>query len=160
MKVQRVRGARRLQVAAVTVLAGAAIALHGSFESRLPWVAAGLSSSLVAQQPAIDWSRAIEMTVLLVEYRFAGAPLVFKSGTAYRLRLENSGAEFHDFTSPEFFKAVTLRHADVLAPHVDRVIVAPGEHKTIEIYVREPGRYALICADHDWAGMKGEIVVE
>ena len=31
----------------------------------------------------------------------------------------------------------------------------------IEPFVpQKPGRYALTCADHDWAGMIGEITIE
>jgi uncharacterized cupredoxin-like copper-binding protein len=38
--------------------------------------------------------------------------------------------------------------------------VQPGASADIDLEPVKAGTYKLICADHDWDGMTGEIVVE
>lgn len=108
----------------------------------------------------IDWASAQLVTVHLVDTRFEPEKLSFKRGVPYRLRLENRGKEMHEFTAPEFFKAIAVRNPEVLEQAGNEVLVQPKEHKELYFVADKPGRYPLTCADHDWAGMSGEITVE
>jgi plastocyanin len=112
------------------------------------------------ETPGIDWSTAQDMTLILVDDRFIPAELDFAHGQVYRLRLENRGAELHEFTAPAFLAAITLRERTALAAAGNEIVIQPRTAKTITFMAGPPGRYDLICADHDWAGMLGTIVVE
>jgi uncharacterized cupredoxin-like copper-binding protein len=101
-----------------------------------------------------------EVTVVLSEYRFSPDHLVFRRGAAYRLLLENRGKELHEFTAPAFFRAVSVGTPGMLAAGGGEIVLRPGERKELQFIASAPGRYALFCADHDWAGMTGEIVIE
>ena len=105
-----------------------------------------------AQQAAL-------VTVQLVDDRFVPDKLAFKSGVLYQLRLENNGKEMHEFTAPEFFKTIEVKNPQVLEQGLPEVLLHPGEKKDLYLIARQPGRYPLICADHDWDGMLGEIEV-
>jgi len=124
-------------------LIGAALALAGT----------GLAS-------AADWSRSQPVAVVTVEYRFQPNRLDFRQGVAYRLHLENRGRELHEFTAPNFFRAVELGNPEVLNPERSEIVLHPGEQKDLYFVPLHPGRYRLTCSDHDWAGMTGEITVE
>lgn len=95
----------------------------------------------------------------MTEYRFSPDRLLFQHGLPYRLVLENRGAELHEFTAPEFLAAIALDNPDSLASGGKEVVVRPGARKELRFVALRPGRYAMRCADHDWAGMIGEIVV-
>lgn len=120
-------------------------------------------AALVAVLPtgagATDWSTANKVTVAMVEYTFKPAGLSFQQGVAYRLRVNNKGKKTHEFTAPEFFKAVDLRDAKPLNADRTEIVVQPGQHKDLYFVALQPGSYKLICADHDWAGMEGEITI-
>jgi uncharacterized cupredoxin-like copper-binding protein len=109
---------------------------------------------------SVDWSGAIPVTVRLVDERFVPDALVFKHGVPYRLRLENTGHHMHEFTAPEFLKAVTIRNPEVLAEAKNELLLQPGETKELYFVAPSPGQFALTCADHDWDGMTGSIKVE
>jgi uncharacterized cupredoxin-like copper-binding protein len=94
------------------------------------------------------------------EYRFEPAHLVFRQGIAYRLHLDNEGKEMHEFTAPDFFKAVRVGNPEILAGNGDDVVVQPGQQRDLLFVAERPGRYRLTCADHDWAGMDGDITIE
>ena len=100
------------------------------------------------------------ITVDTLEYSFRPADLRFRHGVPYRLHLENIGKEMHEFTAPEFFKAVDVENPEVLVAAGNEVLLQPGDRKDVRFIPRIPGRYHLTCADHDWAGMIGEIVIE
>lgn len=110
--------------------------------------------------PAVDWSSAQLVTVQMVEDRFIPNKLSFRHGVPYRLRLENKGSEMHEFTAPEFFKAIFVKNPEVLEQEKNEVLLHPNERKDLYFVAPKPGHYELICADHDWDGMKGEITVE
>jgi uncharacterized cupredoxin-like copper-binding protein len=114
---------------------------------------------LLAAAPAVDWSHAQPMTVVMVDDRFQPDHLTFKHGTPYRLRLENHGKDLHEFTAPEFFAAVTMRDPGQLANGGQEVVVQPGGSADVFLEPFRAGTYHLTCADHDWDGMVGEIVV-
>lgn len=108
---------------------------------------------------AADWAKAKRVTVLLVEYAFKPANLTFRRGVAYRLHLENKGKETHEFTAPDFFKAVEMRNPDVTGPDHTEIVVQPGQKKDFYFVAETPGKYDLRCSDHDWAGMTGSISI-
>ena len=106
-------------------------------------------------------SAAVETVELaMTEYRFSPARLRFRRGVGYRLLLVNRGAELHEFTAPEFLASIALDTPDALKPSGKEVVVRPGGRKELRFVALRPGRYAMSCADHDWAGMAGEIRVD
>ena len=114
---------------------------------------------LLAAAPAVDWSHAQPMTVVMVDDRFQPDHLTFQHGVPYLLRLENHGKELHEFTAPEFFAAATLRNPAQLANGGREVVVQSGKSTDIYLAPLKVGTYELTCADHDWDGMVGQIVV-
>jgi uncharacterized cupredoxin-like copper-binding protein len=78
----------------------------------------------------------------------------------YRLHLQNAGNEVHEFTAPAFFKTAQIENPDALDPDRKQVVLQPNETKDVLLSASRPGSYDLRCADHDWAGMLGQIIVE
>jgi uncharacterized cupredoxin-like copper-binding protein len=122
-------------------------------------VAAGLTIITVAATAA-EWSQAQQITVVASEYQFSPQALTFKRGVAYRLHLENHGKEQHEFTAPEFFKAVRLRNTKALNRDKTEIEIPPGASRDLFFIPQQQGHYPLRCSDHDWAGMTGAITVE
>jgi uncharacterized cupredoxin-like copper-binding protein len=137
-----------IRIAAIVQIAGMAI---------VPAAPAGVAA---AANLAIDSAVARPVTVVAVEYHFAPDRLTFKRGVAYRLHIENHGKEMHEFNAPDFFKAVKLRDPAVLNADRTEIAVHPGEAKDLDFVPKKAGHYRLICPDHDWAGMTGEITVK
>jgi len=108
---------------------------------------------------AADWSNAQTVNVVTTEYGFTPNRLTFRAGTPYRLHLENKGKDTHEFTAPAFLQSAEIRNPDAVNADRTEILVNPGEQKDVYLVPRR-GRYPLSCADHDWAGMTGEIVVE
>lgn len=108
----------------------------------------------------VDWSKAQLVAVTTVEYRFEPDHLVFRRGVPYRLHAVNRGHELHELTAPDFFKTAELRNPGALNRERTELVLQPGEHKDLYFIAPRPGRYDLRCADHDWAGMTGDITVE
>ena len=124
-------------------------------------VAGGILAGAGTADPRhVDWSKALRVDVTMVEYGFIPNQLTFRPGIPYRLHLENRGKELHEFTAPAFFQGVTLRDRHVLWIGGQQVVVQPGASADIDLIPRRPGRFELTCADHDWAGMTGEIIVQ
>ena len=107
-----------------------------------------------------DWAHARTVTIVMAEYRFVPDRLSFERGVTYRLQLENRSAELHEFTAPGFLAAIELRDPTVLNAGKNEVVVEPRTAKAVYFAARQAGRYELTCADHDWAGMVGTIVIE
>jgi uncharacterized cupredoxin-like copper-binding protein len=126
--------------------------------------AAGQPPSSQPQQAAalrdVDWRAAETVTVRLEDYRFVPDRLNFRHGAPYRLRLENRSTHQHEFTAPAFFGAIAVRNADVVSTARPEIVVDPGQAKELYFVPATPGRYELSCADHDFAGMVGEIAVD
>lgn len=114
---------------------------------------------LLAAEP-VDWSRSLPISIVATEYRFSAPTLTLRAGVPYRIRIENRGHELHEFTAPAFLRSVELGNPDVLNADRREVVLRPGEQKDLYLAPRVAGRYPFVCADHDWAGMTGEIVVE
>ena len=108
---------------------------------------------------AADWSNAQTVNVVTTEYGFTPNRLTFRAGTPYRLHLENKGKDTHEFTAPAFLQSAEIRNPEAVNADRTEILVNPGEQKDVYLVPRR-GRYPLSCADHDWAGMTGEIVVE
>ncbi len=123
---------------------------------------AGVALAIAGAAPAVaaDWSQAMPVTVVASEYQFSPAKLTFKRGVAYRLHLVNRGKELHEFHAPAFCEAIELGDPTVLNADKTEIIIQPGEAKDLTFVPKKSGRYKLICADHDWAGMTGAITVK
>jgi uncharacterized cupredoxin-like copper-binding protein len=118
-----------------------------------------LSSSMPQVALATDWAKAQTVAVVTVEYAFKPKDLTFHQGVAYRLHLDNQGKETHEFTAPEFFKAIRMRDPKVVNADLTEIVIQPGEQKDLFFVAKQPGSYKLRCSDHDWAGMIGGITI-
>ena len=123
------------------------------------FVSAALIAFAARGAPAADWSKAKKITVVTIEYAFKPAALTFRQSIAYRLHLDNRGKEAHEFTAPDFFKAIEMRNPEVTGPDHTEIVVQPGEKRDLYFVAKTPGSYDLRCSDHDWAGMVGKITV-
>jgi uncharacterized cupredoxin-like copper-binding protein len=109
---------------------------------------------------AADTPSVQPVTVVTSDYNFVPDKLAFKRGVAYRLHIENHGKEMHQFNAPAFFQSVELGDPQALNADRTEIAVHPGEAKDLNFEPKKAGLYRLICPDHDWAGMTGEITVE
>jgi plastocyanin len=123
-------------------------------------VAGALGALVLAAATPADWSKAQLVTVIQSDYRFDPSDLTVRVGVAYRLRVENRGKDTHELTAPTFFKAIELGNPEALNPERTEIVLQPGEQKDLYFVPRQAGRYSFSCADHDWAGMTGTIVVQ
>ena len=113
-----------------------------------------------AQAAEVDRSKAQLVTLTTVEYAFEPNHLILRRDTAYRLHVENHGRELHELTAPDFFKSVELRDPEVLNRERSEIVLQPNEQKDLYFVPLRSGHYDMWCADHDWAGMTGDITVE
>ncbi|HUC64020.1 MAG TPA: cupredoxin domain-containing protein [Stellaceae bacterium] len=121
-------------------------------------VLAGLLTSLAARSRA-DSTAPATIELGMTEYRFIPDHLTLQQGVRYRLVLDNRGAEVHEFTAPQLIAASTVENPDILDASGKAVVVKPGERRELRFIAPAAGLYPFICADHDWAGMTGEITV-
>jgi plastocyanin len=121
-----------------------------------------IACALVAPARAaeIDWPGAQLVTLITVEYAFQPNHLTLGHDVAYRLRVENHGRELHELTAPDFFKAVELHNPEALNREHTEIALQPNEERDLYFLALRPGHYDMWCADHDWAGMTGDITVE
>jgi len=119
-----------------------------------------IAASAMADPPRDAWSDARRVDVIMVDNRFEPNRLTLRHGVAYVLHLENRGTDLHEFTAPAFFAAARLRDPARLANGGQDVVVQPGASADITLVPEQAGHFDLTCADHDWDGMTGEIVVE
>ena len=114
-----------------------------------------------ASGTGVDWANAQTVTLQMVDDRFVPDKFVFRRGVPYRLHMENAGADIHEFTAPEFLKAITIRNPEVLErTRQDEVALQPNEQKDLYFVPQKPGSYKLTCANHDWDNMVGSITIE
>jgi uncharacterized cupredoxin-like copper-binding protein len=102
----------------------------------------------------------VTLAVELIDDQFVPNHLVFRHGVHYRLHLENHGKDQHEFTAPAFFASVTINDPAAMNREHTEVVLQPGESRDVFLTPQRPGTYPLICADHDWDGMTGDITVE
>ena len=117
-------------------------------------------AGLWAPRATAETPERVTITLAMNEYRFAPARLVFRKGVHYRLLLENHGTELHQFTAPGFLGDIVIANPEILRPASKDIVLAAHERKELLFTAPNAGRFPLTCADHDWAGMIGEIVVE
>jgi uncharacterized cupredoxin-like copper-binding protein len=113
-----------------------------------------------ARAAEVDWSGAQLVTLITVDYAFEPSHLRLRRDVPYRLHVENHGRELHELTSPDFFKSIELRDPEPLTPEHTEIVLHPGEQKDLFFVPPTSEHYDMRCADHDWAGMTGDIVVE
>jgi uncharacterized cupredoxin-like copper-binding protein len=116
-------------------------------------IVAVLPARAVAAEPVV-------ITVILTEYKFVPDRIVLQSGVRYRLHLENTGKELHEFTATSFFQSARIENPEVLNADQTDLVLQPHETKNLFLTPRNKGEFTLICADHDWEGMIGKIVVK
>lgn len=121
--------------------------------------AVALSLFAVAAQ-ATDWKKAKEVTVVTTESKFTPNKLTLRRGIPYRLHVENRGKEMHEFNAADLFKVAKINNPAVLNADKTELVLHPGETKDLYLIPRQAGHFKLVCPDHDWAGMTGEITVE
>ncbi len=121
-------------------------------------VLTGLLASLASPGRA-DPAAPTTIELGMVEYRFIPDHLTLRPGAPYRLVLDNRGAEVHEFTAPALIAASTIENPDILDASGKAVVVKPGERRELRFIAPAAGRYPFSCADHDWAGMTGEVFV-
>ena len=113
----------------------------------------------IGRAAASDWSHPTDLRILMPDYRFEPSRLVLRRGVPYRLRFVNLGREWHEFTAPGFFRTATLGNAKVLNEANSELAVPPGDARDLYVIPKVAGDYRFYCADHDWAGMVGTIIV-
>jgi len=119
-----------------------------------------LAAAALLALAALPAAGADLVLVRLVDDRFEPAELTLEHGKAYRLRLENTGHEMHEFSAKAFFKAAQVADAaTALTNDGSEVVLQPGQSRELELVAPAPGSYPLTCPDHDWDGMVGKIVV-
>jgi uncharacterized cupredoxin-like copper-binding protein len=112
----------------------------------------------------VDWSRAEQVDVILVDFSFRPSRIVLDHGRPYRLHLENRGSGGHNFDAPDFFRSAALR-GDAAAELRDgkgAVELARGEAKDVYLVPMRAGTFPLECSHLLHAvifGMTGEIEV-
>ena len=109
---------------------------------------------------ATDWKKAKEVSVVTTESKFTPNKLTLRRGIPYRLRVQNRGKEMHEFNAADFFKSTKINNPNVLNADKTELVLHPGETKDLYLIPKQAGHFKLVCPDHDWAGMTGEITVE
>jgi manganese transport protein len=99
-------------------------------------------------------------SVVLSDYRFTPSTILLRKGRHYRLHLDNRGSEAHEFTAAEFFKTVTVANPKSLVADGHEAYLPPHTTDDILLTPLRSGEFSLSCADHDWMGMVGKIVVK
>jgi uncharacterized cupredoxin-like copper-binding protein len=134
---------------------------HGRRRLRAMLLAAAIAGAAAPTAAAarVDWEKARLVTVVTVEYRFLPNHLVLRRGLPYRLHVRNRGHELHELTAPKFFGTAELRNPEVMNRERTELTVQPGEQKDLYFVAETSGHYDMWCADHDWAGMTGDITV-
>ena len=109
---------------------------------------------------ATDWKKAKEVSVVTTESKFTPNKLTLRRGIPYRLRVQNRGKEMHEFNAADLFKSSKISNPTALNPDKTELVLKPGEAKDLSFIPKKAGHFRLVCPDHDWAGMTGEITVE
>ena len=128
---------------------------------RGPLLAAILLAALAVPGSAVAVeSKPKQVTVVTTESKFTPNKLTFRRGIPYRLHIENRGKEMHEFNAADLFKSSKISNPAVLNPDKTELVLKPGEAKDLSFIPKKAGHFRLVCPDHDWAGMTGEITVE
>jgi uncharacterized cupredoxin-like copper-binding protein len=116
---------------------------------------------------AVDWSTAEERKLVLDEFSFSPADLVFKINQPYELTLSNEGGFPHNFVASEFFGAIAVKglvfpDGEVNLPLLESIALEAGETNTLIFVPLEQGSFPLVCDQplHETFGMEGLIRIE
>ena len=111
-------------------------------------------------QPAVDWSKAQTVNLLMVDDRFVPDHLSFQHGVPYRFTWRTTA---RTCTSSPRRSSLPMPSCAIRAcwrMAARRSVVQPGAEVDVYLVPMKAGTFRLICADHDWDGMVGEITVE
>ena len=123
-------------------------------------IAAGLLAGPALAQEH-DWSSAPQVTVTLSSFNFDPATVHLHAGQPVTLHLVNESSGGHNFASPDFFTAATIRTEDKALVRKGAIDLTGHQTKDIHL-VPAAGHYKLRCTHmmHASFGMTGEIVVD
>jgi uncharacterized cupredoxin-like copper-binding protein len=121
---------------------------------------AGAIAIALALAPSAVAETRQTVTLVMTEYRFVPPKLRFRTGHAYRLVLVNHGKELHEFTAPDFLRAIAVDNPNVLVAGGREISLPAGARSELLFSARRRGQFPLSCADHDWAGMVGTITID
>lgn len=127
---------------------------------RAAVAAAVMLAPVAAPAAGVDWSKAQSLTVIAKNYEFDPNRVTLHAGTPYRIHIENRGTETHEFNAVQLFKNAVIGNPKVLNADGAEVVLQPGAKKDLLLQPKKAGKYPLICPDHDWAGMTGDITVQ
>lgn len=113
-------------------------------------------------QPAADGAGAQPLSVVMTNFKFTPNELRFHHGTAYRLEFTNRGTSDHNFTSPEFFSAVSIAPEDRGKVVDGKVEVDEGQTVAVRVEALKPGSYPFHCSHflHASFGMTGNATID
>jgi hypothetical protein len=117
-----------------------------------------LVGGAVRAQDAVDWSKAEQVNLVMVDDQYVPDRLTLRQGQPYLLALQNQGDNPHEIRAPEFFAASLLRDYDLLQD--DAVGVRAGWGVDLYVVPSSAGTFPFSDAAHQLEGMMGEIVVE
>lgn len=108
-----------------------------------------------------EWRAAVEQDVLLHPFRYEPRTIHLRAGEPVKLRFVNDARATMSFSAPAFFRAATVRPRDARRLRGGRIVLAPGERRTIAL-VPAPGRYPVHSRNlaHRLLGMSALILVE
>ncbi len=116
---------------------------------------------------AVDWSKVEARTLVLDEFEFSPANLIFRLNQPYELTLSNEGAVAHSFVSATFFDAISVKglvftDGEVSMPLLKTVALEAGEANTLIFVPVKAGVFPLVCDRplHGIFGMEGTIRIE
>ena len=98
---------------------------------------------------ARDWSEAKPVRVALAEHSFSPQVLELQENTAYILEIANIGAEPHDFSAQEFFRAVAVGRvvfrgiAALAMARIEAIRLEPGAAVELLLVAVRPGTYPV-----------------
>lgn len=115
----------------------------------------------------VDWSKAEERALVLDEFDFTPADMVFRRNQPYELTITNEGKTAHKFSAKTFFDAVAVQglifdDGEVNMPLLEFIAFEAGESKTLVFVPLRAGEFPLICDQplHEIFGMTGTIRIE
>jgi uncharacterized cupredoxin-like copper-binding protein len=115
----------------------------------------------------VDWNKAETVNIKLTEWRYEPARLKFQRGKPYRLHVENTGIEPHDFSSKTFFQAIATAKlvgpgGTMDKPHLVTIGVDDGQSKDLYFVPVRAGTYAFECEEplHATFGMRGTAEID
>jgi|ERR1043166_224108 plastocyanin len=125
-------------------------------------MAIAIATLPAAAQPAANAAGAQPLSVVMTNFKFTPNELRLHHGTAYRLEFTNRGTSDHNFTSPEFFSAVSVAPEDRSKVVDGTVEVDEGQTVSVRVEALKPGSYPFHCSHflHASFGMTGSATID